>query len=119
MSIELTLLVLLRTLICCFAGRQTRVLRAEQRGLGGMGYMTGSLGYMPENYFAGADGFDRHIEFRYEEAPSHLSLWKPPGPEHGTSYYPRGEAPPPYDEAVAHQRAELTITASKFVLSYF
>lgn len=103
------------TVVYVFAGRQTRGMRAERRGMGSIGYITGSLGYLPENYFAGADGFDRHIEFRYEEPPSSLSLWKPPG--HGGSYYPRGEAPPPYDEAVAHPRAELTITASEYQMN--
>lgn len=41
---------------------------------------------------------------RYEEPTAHFPhypLWKPPG-----NYFPRGEAPPPYEEAVAATRAE-------------
>lgn len=50
-------------------------------------YIGGSLGYL------GGD---------CDDAPVHFpSLWKPPG-----NYFPRGEAPPPYDEAVAQARAE-------------
>lgn len=35
------------------------------------------------------------LEFHYEDSNGHFSLWKPPG-----NYFPRGEAPPPYEEAI-------------------
>lgn len=33
-------------------------------------------------------------------------MWKPPG-----NYFPRGEAPPPYEEAVAAARVEAALAA--------
>lgn len=70
------------------AGRQSRQLSEDSRSLGSIGYIAGSLGY------------------HYEEASSHYPLWKPPG-----NYFPRGEAPPPYEEAVAAARAEAALAA--------
>ncbi|BES88070.1 DiGeorge syndrome critical region gene 2 [Nesidiocoris tenuis] len=72
-------------------GRQNRELTEEERSLGSIGYIAGSLGYLPEPHF--------------EEATAHYPLWKPPG-----SYYSRGEAPPPYEEAVAAARAEAALS---------
>ncbi|XP_073977865.1 uncharacterized protein isoform X1 [Rhodnius prolixus] len=69
-------------------GRQNRELTEEERS--SIGYIAGSLGYLPEPHF--------------EEPTAHYPLWKPPG-----SYYTRGEAPPPYEEAVAAARAEAAI----------
>lgn len=88
-------------------GRQNRQLSEDERSLASIGYITGSLGYLPQNYFSGG-GPERHLEFRYEEPPNHLSLWKPSG-----NYFPRGEAPPPYEEAVSQPRNEVTISSSK------
>ncbi|KAK9506655.1 hypothetical protein O3M35_008550 [Rhynocoris fuscipes] len=69
-------------------GRQNRELTDEERS--SIGYIAGSLGYLPEPHF--------------EEPTAHYPLWKPPG-----SYYTRGEAPPPYEEAVAAARAEAAV----------
>lgn len=72
-------------------------MNEDERSLGSIGYITGSLGYLP-----GA------ME-RYEEPTAHFPhypLWKPPG-----NYFPRGEAPPPYEEAVAATRAEALAVA--------
>lgn len=77
--------------------RQNRQLSEDERSLGSIGYITGSLGYLP-----GA------ME-RYEEPTAHFPhypLWKPPG-----NYFPRGEAPPPYEEAIAATRAEALAVA--------
>ena len=41
------------------------------------------------------------MEYPYESNSGHYQLWKPP-----SSYFPRGEAPPPYEEAVALAQAE-------------
>lgn len=41
------------------------------------------------------------LEFHYEDSTAHYSLWKPPG-----NYFPRDEAPPPYEEAVRTAQAE-------------
>ena len=57
--------------------------------------------------YLGAGSQERHIEFHYEEPPSDYPLWKPPG-----NYFPRGEAPPPYEEAVAAARAEAALAAA-------
>lgn len=35
------------------------------------------------------------MEYQYDNNPSHYNLWKPTN-----GYFPRGEAPPPYEEAV-------------------
>lgn len=60
--------------------------------MGSIGYIAGSLGYLPPCH--------------YEEAASHYPLWKPHG-----NYWPRGEAPPPYEEAVAAARVEAVLAA--------
>lgn len=81
-----------------YTGRQSRQLSEDSRSLGSIGYIAGSLGYLPP-----ALGCQ---DFHYEEASSHFPLWKPPG-----NYFPRGEAPPPYEEAVAAARAEAALAA--------
>lgn len=53
-------------------------------------YIAGNMGYME------GGGMD----YSYGNA-SHYPLWKPPN-----GYFPRGEAPPPYEEAVAISQAE-------------
>ncbi|XP_063981874.1 uncharacterized protein LOC135164973 isoform X2 [Diachasmimorpha longicaudata] len=70
------------------AGRQSRQLGDESHSLGSMGYLErGGLPHgMQMDDLACGGGYP---------------LWKPPG-----NYFPRGEAPPPYEEAVAAARAE-------------
>lgn len=41
------------------------------------------------------------MDYPYEHGPAHYQLWKPP-----ENYFVRGEAPPPYDEAIALAQAE-------------
>ncbi|KAL4717180.1 hypothetical protein ACJJTC_017067 [Scirpophaga incertulas] len=55
----------------------------DQRSLTSIGYISGSMGYMGGT------------------CETALGAWKPPG-----NYLPRGEAPPPYDEAVAQCRPD-------------
>ncbi|XP_013140738.1 PREDICTED: uncharacterized protein LOC106105059 [Papilio polytes] len=55
----------------------------DQRSLTSIGYISGSMGYMGGT------------------CETALAAWKPPG-----NYLPRGEAPPPYDEAVAQCRLD-------------
>ncbi|CAH1396595.1 unnamed protein product [Nezara viridula] len=68
-------------------GRQDRELTEEERSLGSIGYIAGSLGYLPEHHFEGTG--------------AGYPLWKP-------TFY-RGEAPPPYEEALAAARAEAAL----------
>lgn len=37
-----------------------------------------------------------NIDYPYDNNPNQYNLWKP-----SSGYFPRGEAPPPYEEAVA------------------
>ncbi|XP_014481497.1 PREDICTED: uncharacterized protein DDB_G0271670-like isoform X2 [Dinoponera quadriceps] len=69
-------------------GRENRQIGEDQRSLGNMGYLErgGLLHGLPMDDIPCGTGY---------------SLWKPPG-----NYFPRGEAPPPYEEAVAAARAE-------------
>lgn len=46
-------------------------------------------------------GGNNDMGFTYDGNPGHYQLWKPPG-----NYFPRGEAPPPYEEAIALAQAE-------------
>lgn len=41
------------------------------------------------------------MDYAYDNNPNQYNLWKP-----SSGYYPRGEAPPPYEEAVAIAQAE-------------
>ncbi|XP_034943100.1 uncharacterized protein [Chelonus insularis] len=70
------------------AGRQNRELTEEQRSLGSMGYLE-------------RGGLSHGMQMDEMSCSGGYSLWKPPG-----NYFPRGEAPPPYEEAVAAARAE-------------
>lgn len=74
----------------CVTGRENRQLGEDQRSLGNMGYLErGGLPHgVPMDDMPCGTGL--------------YSLWKPP-------YFPRGEAPPPYEEAVAAARAELAL----------
>ncbi|XP_076300491.1 uncharacterized protein LOC143218849 [Lasioglossum baleicum] len=77
-----------RKIRVCVAGRQNRQLAEDQRNLGSMGYLERdrlSYGVPMDDIPCGAN----------------YPLWKPP-----SNYFPRGEAPPPYEEAVAAARAE-------------
>uniref|UniRef100_A0A182PWQ8 VWFC domain-containing protein n=1 Tax=Anopheles epiroticus TaxID=199890 RepID=A0A182PWQ8_9DIPT len=68
----------------------------NQRNLvNNVSYMGGSIGYL--------GGGTMNMDYSYVDhavAP-HYQLWKPPG-----AYYTRGEAPPPYEEAIAIAHAE-------------
>lgn len=70
------------------AGRENRQLGEDQRSLGNMGYLE-------------RGGLPHGVPMDDIPCGTGYSLWKPPG-----NYFPRGEAPPPYEEAVAAARAE-------------
>lgn len=72
----------------CVAGRENRQLGDDQRSLGNMGYLE-------------RGGLPHGVPMDDIPCGTGYSLWKPPG-----NYFPRGEAPPPYEEAVAAARAE-------------
>ncbi|KAF5291899.1 hypothetical protein FQR65_LT11383 [Abscondita terminalis] len=83
--------------------QQNRQLGDDQRSLNSIGYITGSLGYLPGSIgYLGSGTND--LEFHYEESNGHFSLWKPPG-----NYFPRGEAPPPYEEAIRSNHMDTTL----------
>ncbi|CAH2049153.1 unnamed protein product, partial [Iphiclides podalirius] len=68
----------------------------DQRSLTSIGYISGSMGYMGGT------------------CETALAAWKPP-----SNYLPRGEAPPPYEEAVAQCRAEtMRLNNESFHRSY-
>lgn len=56
-------------------------------------YIGGTLNYMGSG--------NLNMEYPYDNNPNHYNLWKP-----SNGYFPRGEAPPPYEEAVALAQAE-------------
>lgn len=58
-----------------------------------LSYIGGNINYM--------GGGSMNMEYPFENHPGHYNLWKPP-----SGYFPRGEAPPPYEEAVALAQAE-------------
>ncbi|XP_013191926.2 uncharacterized protein LOC106136039 [Amyelois transitella] len=60
----------------------------DQRSLTSIGYISGSMGYMGGT------------------CETALGAWKPP-----SNYLPRGEAPPPYDEAIAQRPETIRITS--------
>ncbi|GBP79853.1 hypothetical protein EVAR_89292_1 [Eumeta japonica] len=64
--------------------QKRRRLTADERSITSIGYISGSIGYVTTNSEAG------------------LAAWKP-----SSNYMPRGEAPPPYDEAIAQSRADV------------
>lgn len=55
-------------------------------------YIGGTLNYMGSG--------NLNMEYPYDN-PNNYNFWKP-----GNGYFPRGEAPPPYEEAVALAQAE-------------
>ncbi|XP_076748804.1 uncharacterized protein LOC143422212 isoform X1 [Xylocopa sonorina] len=77
-----------RKIRVCVAGRQNRQLAEDQRNLGSMGYLE-------------RDGLSHGVPMDDIPCGAGYPLWKPP-----SNYFPRGEAPPPYEEAVAAARAE-------------
>jgi hypothetical protein len=92
-------------------GRQNRQLTEDQRSLGSIGYIAGSIGYLPGSM--GYLGNQEHLDFAYDSDPrSNFALWKPP-----ENYFPRGEAPPPYEEAVAAAHAEAMAAAMHLAAS--
>nr|XP_012140566.1 PREDICTED: putative GPI-anchored protein PB15E9.01c isoform X2 [Megachile rotundata] len=74
-------------------GRQSRQLAEDQRNLGSMGYIE-------------RDGLSHGVPMDDIPCGANYPLWKPP-----SNYFPRGEAPPPYEEAVAAARAEQALLA--------
>ncbi|XP_059490036.1 integral membrane protein DGCR2/IDD-like isoform X2 [Neocloeon triangulifer] len=84
-------------------GRQNRQLTEEDHSMASIGYIAGSIGYLP-----GSMGYMQDsIDCPYDADPRvNFALWKPP-----ESYFPRGEAPPPYEEAVAAAQAEAAAPA--------
>ncbi|XP_011859635.1 PREDICTED: putative GPI-anchored protein PB15E9.01c isoform X2 [Vollenhovia emeryi] len=69
-------------------GRENRQLGEDQRSLSNMGYLD-------------RGGLPHGVPMDDIPCGTGYSLWKPPG-----NYFPRGEAPPPYEEAIAAARAE-------------
>ncbi|XP_055538723.1 uncharacterized protein LOC129726103 isoform X2 [Wyeomyia smithii] len=61
--------------------------------MGNIGYIGGNIGYIGSGSL--------NMDYPYEHGNAHYQLWKPPG-----SYFTRGEAPPPYEEAIALAQAE-------------
>lgn len=72
----------------CVAGQRSRQLADDQRNLGSMSYLD-------------RGGLQHGVPLDDIPCGGNYPLWKPP-----SSYFPRGEAPPPYEEAVAAARAE-------------
>ncbi|XP_033226421.1 uncharacterized protein LOC117178951 isoform X1 [Belonocnema kinseyi] len=83
-----------RKIRVCVAGRQTRQVAEDQRSLGSMGYLE-------------RGGLQHGVPMDDMPCGGGYPLWKPPG-----NYFPRGEAPPPYDEAVAAARAEQVLLST-------
>ncbi|XP_070155122.1 serine-rich adhesin for platelets isoform X2 [Polyergus mexicanus] len=80
------------------AGRENRQLGEDQRSLSNMGYLDRGLPHgVPMDDISCGTGY---------------SLWKPPG----SNYFPRGEAPPPYEEAIAAARAEQLLSMNPHTL---
>lgn len=73
--------------------REIRQTIDDQRSMGSIGYIGGNLGYIGPGTL--------NMDYSYDHGPAHYHLWKPPG-----SYFTRGEAPPPYEEAIALAQAE-------------
>ncbi|XP_062564523.1 uncharacterized protein LOC134227198 [Armigeres subalbatus] len=61
--------------------------------MGSIGYIGGNIGYLGTGAL--------NMDYPYEHGAAHYQLWKPPG-----NYFTRGEAPPPYEEAIALAQAE-------------
>ncbi|XP_043474127.1 uncharacterized protein LOC122506162 [Leptopilina heterotoma] len=83
-----------RKIRVCVAGRQNRQVSEDQRSLGSMGYLE-------------RGGLQHGVPMEDMPCGGGYPLWKPPG-----NYFPRGEAPPPYEEAVAAARAEQVLLST-------
>ncbi|XP_051161477.1 uncharacterized protein LOC127281676 isoform X2 [Leptopilina boulardi] len=83
-----------RKIRVCVAGRQNRQVSEDQRSLGSMGYLE-------------RGGLQHGVPMEDMPCGGTYPLWKPPG-----NYFPRGEAPPPYEEAVAAARAEQVLLST-------
>lgn len=87
-----------RKIQVCVAGRENRQLGEDQRSLSNMGYLDRGLPHgVPLDDISCGTGY---------------SLWKPPG----SNYFPRGEAPPPYEEAIAAARTEQLLSMNPHTL---
>lgn len=60
-----------------------------------------SIGYIGGNYM---NNGNMNIEYPFDPNSNQYNFWKPP-----SAYFPRGEAPPPYEEAIA--QTDQTINA--------
>lgn len=71
-------------------------MNEDRRSLGSIGFITGSIGYLnlPNGHH-----FDDHPLV-------HFPIYKP-----NANYFPRGEAPPPYEEAVADTALNVAFTS--------
>lgn len=83
----------------CVAGRENRQLGEDERSLSSMGYME-------------RNSLPHGVPMDDMPCGAGYSLWKPHG-----NYFPRGEAPPPYEEAVAAARAEQALLSMNPLLS--
>ncbi|XP_065210631.1 uncharacterized protein LOC135838797 [Planococcus citri] len=79
---------------------QNRQLAEDRRSIGSIGFITGSIGYLN---LSNGHHFDDHPLV-------HFPVYKP-----HANYFPRGEAPPPYDEAMAD--TALNISAATQLLT--
>lgn len=71
----------------------------DQRSIGSIGYIGSNIGYMGS----------MTMEYPYEHQNSHFQLWKP--------FFPRGEAPPPYEEAISMAQTESLNTQAACTVS--
>ncbi|KAL7035465.1 hypothetical protein ACKWTF_008388 [Chironomus riparius] len=71
----------------------------DQRSIGSIGYIGSNIGYMGS----------MTMEYPYEHQNSHFQLWKP--------FFPRGEAPPPYEEAISMAQNESLNTQAACTVS--
>lgn len=60
----------------------------DQRSIGSIGYIGGNIGYMGS----------MSMEYPYDHPNAHFQLWKP--------FFGRGEAPPPYEEAITMAQSD-------------
>lgn len=69
-----------------------------------------SIGYIGGNYM---NNGNVNIEYPYDAHSNQYNLWKP-----GSGYFPRGEAPPPYEEAIAQTEPMNTQCTVRLVFTY-
>lgn len=73
---------------------QNRQLNEDRRSIGSIGFITGSIGYLN---LSNGHHFDDHPLV-------HFPVYKP-----HANYFPRGEAPPPYEEAMADTALNVSV----------